>query len=127
MPSQSPEAVGARLEQSLQTFALGLELIRERLRREHPRASRAWRDEQVRQWLRGEPHGGEGLHAVDFFRRPSRGRSRARWKISPRAMPAQRLSVDRQLALEPLPESPATWTSPSRSKRTLKPKRSSGR
>jgi hypothetical protein len=60
----TPEA--ERMRSALEMHELGVQLYRQRMRREHPEASRADIDGLVRGWLTAPPSGG-------WLRLPSRG------------------------------------------------------
>jgi hypothetical protein len=61
----TPEA--ARVQAALDMHELGVRLYRQRMRREHPQASRDEIDDMVRAWLTAPPQGGH-------LRLPSRER-----------------------------------------------------
>jgi hypothetical protein len=61
---RTPEA--ERMRSALELHDLGVQLYRQRMRREHPEASRADIDGLVRGWLTAPPSGG-------WLRLPSRG------------------------------------------------------
>jgi len=66
MKSQDPSDVAARLEMGFELYQLGVDMLRTRLRREHPAMTEAEIDERVNAWLARRP----GAESGDAEGRP---------------------------------------------------------